>query len=144
MPMVVQDTMNGLEGQITVTIDRVVSTIAEARNITITASKTKDSRRAIGTRYPLNKTTGYEGTGTMTIYYGNEIFTDMMLKYMNTGVDTYFTIMTTNDDKTSTRGAKRLAIYGVNIDSIDLSKLDSDETFLEQEVAFTYERAEKL
>jgi len=89
-----------------------------------------------------HKTTGGEGTGSMTIYQNTPLFNDMIKKYQETGVDTYFDMQITNEDPTSAAGRQTIIYKDCNIDEVQLSSFDADGDWLEQDTDFTFESCE--
>lgn len=101
--------------------------------------KTKKEINILGRTGTGNKTTGWKGTGKMTIYKNTSIFDELMEKYKNTGEDIYFDIQVTNEDPTSAAGACTVIFKDCNIDGGVLASFDVDGDFLEQELEFTFE-----
>lgn len=95
--------------------------------------------KTLGRRGVQHKATGWSGSGSMTIFYMTSRFRQMMLDYMNTGVDQYFDIEVTNEDPSSSVGAQRIILKGVNLDSVIMASLDTESDALEEEVSFTFE-----
>jgi len=133
-----EDAVNGREGVATMEYNGQVVELMELANININIAKNKSPFKAMGTRNTQNKTTGWEGTGTMTIRYISTRYAKMMLDYIKTGKDTYFTIVVTNEDPGSATGRQVIQVLGCNIDSLDVAKLDLDAEVLEQDVDFTF------
>ena len=86
-----------------------------------------------------HKATGWSGSGSMTIFYTTSRFRELMLQYMQNGVDTYFDIEVTNEDPSSTIGKQTVTLKGVNLDSVIMASLDTEAEALEEEVSFTFE-----
>lgn len=101
--------------------------------------KNKSEVNIMGRRMQGNKTTGASGTGTATFYKVTSQFARLMLDYVRTGVDPYFTIQGVLDDQSSNRGTERVSIFDVNFDSAQIARLDVDSEALEEEVPFTFE-----
>ena len=133
-----EDAVNGREGVATAVIDGKVVELMELANINVTITKNKTQFKAMGTRNTQNKTTGWEGTGSMTVRYISSRWAKMMHNYAKTGKDTYFTIVVTNNDPGSAAGKQVIQILGCNLDGLDLAKLDIDAEVLEQDVNFTF------
>ena len=83
--LLAKDTVNGAEGKIFVTIDGKNMEVACMRNITTNAEIQSNDMRVIGTRTIQSKNNGAKLTGTGNIYYGTNLFTDMVLQYIQTG-----------------------------------------------------------
>lgn len=109
-----------------------------AKNIEATMEKNKAEVRVMGTRGTQNKATGWTGTGSMTIYYVSSVFRQMALKYAKEGIDTYFKLVITNEDKGTTIGRQTVILYDCNIDSVVLAKMDVEADALDEDVDFTF------
>ena len=134
-----KDTINGAEGRAYATINGNVELMFYLKKLEAKAEKKKNEGKTIGNRATQHKPTGWNGTGSMTIYYVTSIFRKMILEYIKTGKDTYFDIQVVNEDPTSSAGKQTIAIKKVNIDSSILAKLDVDSDSLDEEVSFTFE-----
>ena len=77
--LLAKDTVNGAEGKVFVSIDGQQTEVAGMRNIKTTASLQSSDMRVIGTRKIQEKPNGAKLYGTGNIYYGSNIFTDMVL-----------------------------------------------------------------
>ncbi|MBC1233162.1 phage tail tube protein [Listeria booriae] len=130
-----QNTISGKEGGLFV--DGIE--VAEVKTCEATIEKNKSEVNVMGRRMTGSKTTGAKGTGTLTIYKVTSRFVKMMLDYVKTGKDPYFSVQTYIDDKASGRGAERITLKDVNIDSVKIVNLDVDSEALEEEIPFTFE-----
>lgn len=143
--LLAQDTINGAEGKIVITRDGQNITIAGMRNITTNAEIQGNDMRVIGTRKIQNKNNGAKLSGTGNIYYGTNIFTDMVLEYINTGVMPQFDIQITNYDPTTTVGSQVMAYYGCTLTgTIPLSILNDEEAMLNYDFEFAYTDVQRL
>lgn len=138
------DVISGREGTAFMTIDGVVQEMFYLRNLEATIEKNKADVNTLGSRNTQKKTTGWEGTGTMEIYAVTPVFVQMAIKYIKQGIDTYFTIKTTNEDPTSTIGRQSILLKDVNMDNFIVASLDVDEEFLAQEMDFTFSDVDLL
>lgn len=86
-----------------------------------------------------HRTVGWNGTGSMTIYYNTTMFTKLLKRYKDTGEDIYFDIQITNEDPTSSVGRQTVILKDCNLDSGILAAFDADDNWLEQETDFTFE-----
>lgn len=89
MYLLAQDTLNGAEGKITVTRDGRITEICGMKNIKTVAGIQTSDMKTIGTRTVQKKANGVTQTGTGNVYFGSNgsnLFTDMLLQYINTGV----------------------------------------------------------
>lgn len=72
--------------------------------------------RVIGTRKIQQKSNGAKMTGTGNLYYGSNIFTNMVLEYIKTGIMPEFDIQLTNTEESSaTLGSQVMAYYGCTL-----------------------------
>lgn len=139
-----KDTINGAEGRAYATINGNVELMFYLKKLEAKMEKKKTEGKTIGNRATQHKTTGWNGTGSMTIYYITSTFRKMIYDYIKTGKDTYFDVQVVNEDPTSDVGQQTVAIKKVNIDSSILAKLDVDSENMDEEVAFTFEDFEIL
>lgn len=133
------DTISGQEGKATAVIDGIVQDLFFVKSLEATFEKSKAEVKTLGHRGIQHKGTGWSGSGSMTIYYVTSLFRQMALKYAKTGEDTYFTITVVNDDKGSTIGKQTIVLYNCNIDSVLLTKLDTESDALEEDIDFTFD-----
>ena len=133
-----EDAVNGREGVATAEIDGEVIELMELANINVKIEKTKAEFKAMGTRNTQNKTTGWKGTGSANVRYISTRWAKLMLKYVKQGIDTYFTIVVTNEDPGSATGKQVIQVLGCNLDSLDIAKLDIDSDILDQDIDFTF------
>lgn len=143
--LLAKDTVNGAEGKIFVTIDGKNIEVACMRNITTNAEIQSNDMRVIGTRTIQNKNNGAKLTGTGNIYYGTNLFTDMVLQYIQTGVMPEFDIQITNNDPATSIGTQSIAYYGCTLTgTIPLSILNDEEAMLNYDFNFAYTRVARL
>jgi len=134
-----RDTITGQEGTAFASINGVVEEMFYIKKIEATVEKQKAEVKTLGRRGVQHKAIGWSGSGTMTIYYITSRFRQMMLDYIKTGKDTYFDVMITNADPSSSVGRQTVTLKGVNLNSIMMALLDTDAETLEEEVEFSFE-----
>lgn len=143
--LLAKDTVNGAEGKIFITVDGKNVEVACMKNIQTNGEIQGNDMRVIGTRKIQNKANGAKLTGTGNIYYGTNLFTDMVLQYINTGVMQQFDIQITNNDPTTTIGSQTIAYYGCQLTgTIPLSILNDEEAMLNYDFNFTYTNVARL
>lgn len=143
--LLAKDTVNGAEGKIFITVDGRNIEVASMKNITTNAEIQSNDMRVVGTRIIQNKNNGAKLTGKGNIYYGSNIFTDMVLQYIQTGVMPEFDIQLTNNDPTTTIGSQVMAYYGCTLTgTVPLSILDDEEAMLNYDFEFAYTRVARL
>ena len=143
--LLAKDTVNGAEGKIFVTVDGRNIEVAGMKNIKTVAGIQSQDMRVIGTRRIQDKPSGSKQTGTGNIYYGTDLFTSMVLQYINTGVMPEFDIQLTNQDPSTSVGSQVMAYYGCHLTGdIPLSILDSEESMLNYDFNFAWTRTAQL
>lgn len=143
--LLAKDTINGAEGKVFVTINNQNIEVACMRNITTNAEIQSNDMRVIGTRTIQNKNNGAKLTGTGNIYYGTNLWTDMVLQYIQTGVMPEFDLQITNNDPTTSIGSQVMAYYGCTLTgTIPLSILNDEEAMLNYDFNFAYTRVARL
>lgn len=133
------DAISGQEGMAYLTRNGQNQTMFYAKTIEANLEKEKSDFKSLGKRITQHKTTGANGTGSMTIYLVTSIFAEMAENYAKNGIDEYFTMRLVNHDPTSSIGRQSLLLHNVNIDSFPLTKLDVDSEYLEVDVDFTFD-----
>ena len=146
--LMAQDTLNGAEGKITITRNGRILEVAGMRNIKTVAGIQTSDMKIIGTRKVQKKANGVTQTGTGNVYLGSNganLFTDMVLNYIENGVQDMFDITITNQDPTSSVGAQVMGYYGcVLTGDIPLSILDDEEAMLNYDFNFSYTNVKRL
>ena len=134
------DTISGREGRAYAKINGNNEELFFAKSVEASVEKSKSEVKAIGKRMTGHKTTGANGTGSMTLYYLTPLFRQMLKEWKDTGVDIYFDLVIENDDPASSAGKQSILLMGCNLDSVVLAKLDGDsDDPLEEETDFTFE-----
>lgn len=138
------DVVNGREGSVTATINGNVYNLLEIKSLEAKVEKEKSDIPVLGLRAVQTKAKGYKGTGSVEAYYVSSKMAELMLQYMQTGVDVYFTIVISNEDKTTSLGEQRIQLNNVNIDSYPIAKVDVEADVLTCSFDFTFDSAEML
>lgn len=133
------DIISGQEGKVTFNIDGNIETGAYVKTLEASFEKQKSEINTLGHRGTQHKTTGWTGSGSMTIYYITSVFRNMARQYAKTGKDVYFDVTIENDDPTSTIGKQTVVLYNCNIDTTILAKLDVENTELDEDIDFTFD-----
>lgn len=143
--LLAKDTVNGAEGSVVITQNGKNQVVAGMKNIKTNADIQSSDMRVVGTRTIQNKNNGVKQTGTGNIYYGSNVFTNMVLQYIQTGVMPEFDIQITNNDPTTSVGSQVMAYYGCTLTgTVPLSILDSEEAMLAYDFNFAYTRVARL
>jgi hypothetical protein len=133
------DVMNANAADGYATIDGIMHRMFYAKSFEAKIEKFKQEIRLLNRRQTAHKTTGVKGTGSMTIYMVTPYYRKMVEEYLSSGKDIYFTLVVTNSDPESSVGTNTTAFYDVNIDSSILSKFNTGDEILEEEVSFTFD-----
>ena len=139
--LLAKDTLNGAEGSVVVTRNGQNFVAAGMRNLTPNAEIQSEDMRVIGTRVIQDKPNGVKQTGTGNVYYGSDLWREMVAEYIQTGVMPEFDLQITNSDPTTTLGTQVLVLYGCHLTgTIPLAILNSEETMLNYDFNFAWTR----
>ena len=127
--MLAKDVISAKLASAYVTVDGNRYLLFQAKSLEATIEKEKEEVAILGRLMKGNKSVSAKGSGTLTIYKNTSLFENMMLKYVNQGVDTYFDLQVVNNDPTS----------GCNIDKGTVAGFDAEGKWLEDEISFTFE-----
>lgn len=145
MYLLSKDTVSGASGKVILTVDGKNVEVAGMRNITTNAEIQSTDMRVIGTKRIQDKPNGAKLTGKGNIYYGSNLFTDMVLDYINRGIIREFTVQIINDDPATSLGSQDMAYYGCHLTgTIPLSILDSQEAMMNYDFNFAWTRVSRL
>lgn len=144
MVLKARDTISGQEGTAFIEIDGRNEEMFYLKNINAIVEKQKVQIRTLGKRGDQNKTTGWAGTGSATIYGITSTFVKLALDYIKNGRDVYVNIMVTNEDPTSSVGRQSVLLVDVNFDSYPITLLDVDADAIEQDLEFTFDDLDLL
>ena len=136
------DAINGASGKCVATIGKDIEDMIYVKNIKAKVEKKKTEIKVLGQTGAKHKANGWKGTGTMTMYYTTSLFRKMMSTYIHKGIDTYFELLIENDDPPSDIGKQTIILKQVNINNIDIAKLDINSTELDEEIDFTFNDVE--
>lgn len=139
MTLNAKDVLSGAQGVAYVTLDGNRYQLANLVNVSASVSKTKTTVPIMGRPGKGNKSTGWEGTGSMTMYFNTPIFRDLMIRYIKTGQDFYFDLQVTNDDPSSAAGRQTMILRNCNVDGMQLVSLDADSEALQEDMDFTFD-----
>lgn len=93
----------------------------------------------LGKTMTSHKTVGLSGTFSGSMHYNQSIMRQMLLDYKNTGVDEYFEIQVTNEDKSTKLGRQTVILKDCNLDGGILTKFDADGEYLDEDIEGTFE-----
>ncbi|XID92482.1 phage tail tube protein [Paenibacillaceae bacterium WGS1546] len=133
------DTISGQEGRAYATINGQVEEMFYIKSLEAKVEKEKAEVKTLGRRGTQHKSIGWSGSGSMTIYYVTSVFRQLMLDYMKSGRDTYFSVVVVNEDPASSIGKQTVTLKRVNLNSVVMAKLDAESEGLDEEIEFTFE-----
>lgn len=134
-----RDAISGQEGMAYIEIDGQNKPLFHLKTLEATMEKEKSDFKSLGKRVTQHKTTGVNGTGSMTLYAGTPLFLQMADEYVNKGIDKFFTIRVVNEDPSSSVGRQAVLLTDVNLDSWPIANLDVDSEYLEFDTDFTFD-----
>lgn len=137
--MIAADVISAKLASAYITVDGNRYLLFQAKSLEASVEKEKEQVAILGRLMKGNKSVSAKGSGTMTIYKNTHIFDEMILKWMNEGIDTYFDMQVENEDPTSKAGKRVVILTGCNIDKISVAKFDAEGKWLEDEISFTFE-----
>ena len=116
-----------------------------AKSLEATIEKNKVDVPVLGKTNTPQRSTGWSGSGTLTIYYVTSLFRRLMVEYVKTGRDFWFDLMVVNEDPNSSAGRQRVVLKGCNLDSIVIAKFDAtSDDMLDEELPFTFSDVDLL
>lgn len=134
-----KDAVSGSLGSCFVDIEGTRYNFANLISIEATVEKTKSEIPILGRTAKGHKSTGWEGTGSMTLHYNQSVFRALMNLYRMNNRDIYFTIEVKLYDPGTTVGYEHVFLKDCNIDSVMIANLDADAEYLEEDVDFTFD-----
>ena len=129
----------GYAGECYITVGTRRYNFMQATKVSAKVTKNKEKKAVLGKSGKINKTTGWEGSGSMTFQFNTSVFAKMIEDFKNTGKDAYFEMQITNKDDGSDVGAQTIILKNCNADSVDLAMLDVGSTALESSTDFTFD-----
>lgn len=133
-----RDSLRGAAGTIYLDIDDVIYDVPELKNFSIDTNFNEVDFKVVGANNVQVKTTGAAITGSFTLYTGSPIWLEMVKRFLDDGILTYFTIQVVNNDQTSTIGRQIVSFQNCKISSItNMVTLDADADFLTSDYTFS-------
>lgn len=134
-----QDAISGKQARAFATINGRVEELFYAKSLEATIEKKKADVPTLGRTNVGKKSNGWNGNGTLTVYYVTSIFRQLMRDYIKTGRDFYFDLQVVNEDISSSIGKETKVLQGCNLDSVVAAQFDADsDDMLEEEMPFTF------
>lgn len=134
-----QDAVAAKLAECFITIDGRRYNFMQMINFEASVEKTKTDIAILGKTGKSHKASGWSGTFKAKAYYNQSILRQMLIKYKDTGEDTYFEIQVTNDDPTSRAGRQTFVFIDCNLDGGILSKFDAAGETLDEDINGTFD-----
>lgn len=137
------DAINGKHAKAYATIDGRVEELFYAKSLEATVEKNKVDVPVLGKTNTPQRSQGWSGSGSLTIYYVTSTFRQLMITYMKTGQDFWFDLLITNEQPGSSTGKQTTVLKGCNLDSVTIAQFDAtSDDMLEEEMPFTFSDAD--
>lgn len=133
------DTVNGREGSVSATINGDVYNLLEITKLEANVEKETTDIHVLGKRTTQVKSKGFKCSGSAEGYYVSSKMAEIMEQYVKTGVETYFTIIVTNEDKTTSLGQQRVQLNNVVIKNYTIAQVDVESDVLKCSFDFDFE-----
>ncbi|MNW41166.1 Phage-like element PBSX protein XkdM [compost metagenome] len=133
------DAISGKQAKAYATIDGQVEELFYAKSLEATIEKNKVDVPVLGKTNTPQRSAGWSGSGTLTIYYVTSKFRQLMRAYIQTGQDFWFDLMIVNEQPGSGTGKQTTFLKGCNLDSVIAARFDAtSDDMLEEELPFTF------
>lgn len=133
------DAISGKQAKAFATINGRVEELFYAKSLEATIEKNKVDVPVLGKTNTPQRSAGWSGSGTLTIYYVTSTFRQLMRTYIQTGQDFWFDLMVVNEQPGSSTGKQTTFLKGCNLDSVIAARFDAtSDDMLEEELPFTF------
>jgi Protein of unknown function (DUF2001). len=133
------DAISGKQAKAYAVIDGQMEELFYAKSLEATIEKNKVDVPVLGKTNTPQRSAGWSGSGTLTIYYVTSKFRKLMSDYVKTGRDFWFDLQITNEDPGSSAGRQTVVLRNCNLDSVSAAQFDaSSDDMLEEELPFTF------
>lgn len=134
-----QDAISGKMARAYATINGRREELFYAKSLEATIEKNKVDVPILGKTNTPQRSAGWSGSGTLTVYYVSSVFRQLMRDFIKTGKDFWFDLQVVNEDETSGTGKQTVMLLGCNLDSIIAAKFDAtSDDMLDEELPFTF------
>lgn len=133
-----RDSLRGTAGAIWIVVNGENRQIASGKNISVSASISRDDFNVIGALNGQYKLGSVAMTGTMTLYQGDPTALRLLYDYVKLGTAPYFTLTIKAADPSATIGRQTIALYDCQLTDLDMVSLDADATFTTQDISFVF------
>lgn len=134
--------VNGAEGECYIKRDGKWLNLMNVTQLDASYDINKESFGRLGTRQKAHKITSVEGSGSFTIQAVTSMFLEMMQNYLDNGTPISFDMQVINYDPGSGIGTQDVILKNCTMDSVPVTKLDVDDSLLNQDYDFTFDGLE--
>jgi len=139
------DAISGKQARAYITINGQREELFYAKSLEATLEKNKVDVPILGKANTPQRSAGWSGSGTLTIYYVTSVFRRLMIEYAKTGRDFWFDLQVVNEDPQSSAGKQTIVLRNCNLDSIVITQFDAtSDDMLEEELPFTFSDVDML
>lgn len=139
------DAISGKQARAYITINGQREELFYAKSLEATLEKNKIDVPILGKANTPQRSAGWSGSGTLTIYYVTSVFRRLMIEYAKTGRDFWFDLQVVNEDPQSSAGKQTIVLRNCNLDSIVITQFDAtSDDMLEEELPFTFSDVDML
>ena len=136
----VKDAVSGKQAKAFATIAGRMIELFYAKSLEATIEKNKVDVPILGRTNTPQRSAGWAGSGTLTVYYVTSEFRQLMREYVNNGVDFWFDLQIVNEQPGSDSGKQTIVLKDCNLDSIIAARFDAtSDDMLDEELPFTFE-----
>lgn len=133
------DAISGKHARAYAIIDGQMEELFYAKALEATIEKNKVDVPVLGKTNTPQRSAGWSGSGTLTIYYVTSKFRQLMSEYVKNGRDFWFDLKIVNEDPGSSAGKQTVVLRNCNLDSVSAAQFDaSSDDMLEEELPFTF------
>ncbi|HIW31938.1 MAG TPA: phage tail tube protein [Candidatus Paenibacillus intestinavium] len=133
------DAISGKQAKAFATINGRVEELFYAKSLEATIEKNKVDVPVLGKTNTPQRSAGWSGSGSLTVYYVTSVFRQLMRTYIQTGQDFWFDLMIVNEQPGSSTGKQTTFLKGCNLDSVIAARFDAtSDDMLEEELPFTF------
>lgn len=140
------DLINGRHGMgVITTEDGLREEMIYIKNIKVPVETSVKEIKRLGTNKNIHIQSSGSQKWSADIYRVTRLFRNIMVKFLNEGIETRFDMILIQNDPNHSRGAEKIILKGCLIDRADLINLDIEsEEAIGESVSGTYEDVEVL
>jgi len=133
------DAISGKMARAYATINGQMEELFYAKKLEAKIEKNKVDVPVLGRTNTPQRSAGWSGSGTLTVYYVTSKFRQLMRNYIKTGQDFWFDLQIINEQPGSAAGRQTVTLKDCNLDSISAAQFDAtSDDMLEEELPFTF------